>query len=490
MKNLDKIVKSISILNHINIVDTKINSLVFDSRKVKENDCFFAINGFTSNGHHYIDKAIESGAKVIVCEELPTEIKPNIQYILVENSAIALGLMAANWFENPSEKLKLIGITGTNGKTTTTTLLFDLFTKLGYKCALLSTVENRIGSQIIPSTHTTPDPVSLQCLLHDAVEAGCDYAFMEVSSHAIHQHRIAGLHFAVAGFTNITHDHLDYHGTFIEYIKAKKQFFDNLPSTAHSITNIDDKNGLIMLQNTQSHKHNYSLKSVSEYKVKILESRMDGMLLKIQNHEFWTTLSGEFNAYNIVLVYAIADILGVSAEDSVIQLSTITKVNGRFETFKSENDIHIIVDYAHTPDALENILKSINQIRTKNETLYTIFGCGGNRDKEKRPEMARIACELSDKVIITSDNPRNEEPSEIISEIEKGIPPQYYNKTISIADRKEAIKNALIQAKNHDIILIAGKGHENYQEIKGVKHPFDDKEIAKEILIKLKIEKI
>ncbi len=482
MKSLTQIVQGTTIKKSINLSEITINKLVFDSRKVTENDVFFAINGVAVDGHHFIDKAIELGAKVIVCENIPEKINPTICYLQVENSSVALGKIAAKYYENPTQKLKLIGITGTNGKTTTTTLLHSLFTNLGYQCALISTVENKIGNKTIKSTHTTPDAITLNELLNEAVQNGCEYAFMEVSSHGIHQNRLSGLNFAIAGFTNITHDHLDYHGTFAEYIKAKKRFFDELNAEAHAITNIDDKNGLIMLQNTQAHKHSYSLKSSSEYKIKILESRLDGMLLRINQSEFWTSLVGEFNAYNLLLVFAVAHLLGKDEKEILLQLSATEKVKGRFETYQSNSGINIIIDYAHTPDALENTLNAIKKIRTNNETLFTVFGCGGNRDKEKRPVMAKIACEISDKVIITSDNPRNEEPETIIKEIQQGVPAQFYNKTISISDRKEAIKNALMQAKPNDIILIAGKGHENYQEIQGVKHHFDDKETAFELL--------
>lgn len=482
MKALTEIIQGLPVKSTINLSEIMINKLVFDSRKVAENDMFFAVNGVAVDGHNFIEKAIQFGAKVIVCESIPENINPNICYLQVENSSVALGKIAAKYYQNPTQKLKLVGITGTNGKTTTTTLLHSLFTNLGYQCALISTVENKIGNKTIKSTHTTPDAITLNELLNEAVQKGCEYAFMEVSSHGIHQNRLSGLQFAVAGFTNITHDHLDYHGTFAEYIKAKKRFFDELNSEAEAITNIDDKNGLIMLQNTKAHKHNYSLKSSSEYKIKILESRLDGMLLRINNSEFWTSLVGEFNAYNLLLVFAVAHLLGKDENEILLQLSATQKVKGRFETYQSNKGINIIIDYAHTPDALENTLSAIKKIRTNNETLFTVFGCGGNRDKDKRPVMAKIACELSDKVIITSDNPRNEEPETIIKEIQQGVPAQFYNKTISISDRKEAIKNALMQAKPNDIVLIAGKGHENYQEIKGVKYHFDDKETAFELL--------
>jgi UDP-N-acetylmuramoyl-L-alanyl-D-glutamate--2,6-diaminopimelate ligase len=394
-------------------------------------------------------------------------------------------MMAANFFDNPSHDLKLIGITGTNGKTTTTTLLYKLFRGLGYKTGLISTVVNKIDDEVIPSTHTTPDPVTLNALLRKMVDAGCSYCFMEVSSHAIHQHRIAGLRFDIAGFTNITRDHLDYHNTFKEYIEVKKAFFDGLSNEAIAITNNDDKNGMVMLQNTKAKKRTFGLKGVSDYKAKVMENMFSGLVLQIDGTEVWTRLIGDFNAYNLLLVYAIALELEQDKHEVMRLLSTLESVEGRFEYMQSNTGIIGIVDYAHTPDALENVLKTIKNIRTGNETVFTIVGCGGDRDRGKRPEMARIACELSDKVILTSDNPRSEEPEDIIDEMMTGVEGQHFKKTLSIINRKEAIKTACTMAQKGDIILVAGKGHETYQEIKGVKHDFDDLEILKELMIKL-----
>jgi UDP-N-acetylmuramoyl-L-alanyl-D-glutamate--2,6-diaminopimelate ligase len=404
---------------------------------------------------------------------------------VVKDSHAALGMMAANFFDNPSHDLKLIGITGTNGKTTTTTLLYKLFRGLGYKTGLISTVVNKIDDEVIPSTHTTPDPVTLNALLRKMVDAGCSYCFMEVSSHAIHQHRIAGLRFDIAGFTNITRDHLDYHNTFKEYIEVKKAFFDGLSNEAIAITNNDDKNGMVMLQNTKAKKRTFGLKGVSDYKAKVMENMFSGLVLQIDGTEVWTRLIGDFNAYNLLLVYAIALELEQDKHEVMRLLSTLESVEGRFEYMQSNTGIIGIVDYAHTPDALENVLKTIKNIRTGNETVFTIVGCGGDRDRGKRPEMARIACELSDKVILTSDNPRSEEPEDIIDEMMTGVEGQHFKKTLSIINRKEAIKTACTMAQKGDIILVAGKGHETYQEIKGVKHDFDDLEILKELMIKL-----
>lgn len=482
MKKLSDLLYKVSIEKLIGNVGSSIKNISFDSRKIESEYIFFAIKGYDLDGHKYIPQAITQGASVVVCEELPEELSDYVTYVQVKNSSIALGIVASNFYDNPSEKLTLAGITGTNGKTTTTTLLYNLFTQLGFRCALLSTIENRISDKVLNSNHTTPDPITINQLLAQAVDEGCQYSFMEVSSHGIHQNRLAGLTFKIGAFTNITHDHLDYHQTFSNYIAAKKKFFDELPKTAIAITNLDDKNGLIMLQNTNAKKVTYSLKSNSEYKGKIIENRLDGMLLQFNNQEFWTVLAGKFNAYNELLAYTIASELGFDSLDIVTALSKLQRVKGRFETYVSDDKKYIIVDYAHTPDALQNILEAINQSRTRNEKLITVFGCGGHRDKEKRPKMGNIATRLSDLAIITSDNPRDENPDEIIQEIETGIEPQNTNKYLSITDRKQAIRTAIKMAAPKDIILIAGKGHENYQEINGKHFPFDDMKIAKELL--------
>lgn len=482
MKKLSDLLYKVSIEKLIGNVGSSIKNISFDSRKIESGYIFFAIKGYDLDGHKYIPQAITQGASVVVCEELPEELSDYVTYVQVKNSSIALGIVASNFYDNPSEKLTLAGITGTNGKTTTTTLLYNLFTQLGFRCALLSTIENRISDKVLNSNHTTPDPITINQLLAQAVDEGCQYAFMEVSSHGIHQNRLAGLTFKIGAYTNITHDHLDYHQTFSNYIAAKKKFFDELPKTAIAITNMDDKNGLIMLQNTNAKKVTYSLKSNSEYKGKIIENRLDGMLLQFNNQEFWTVLAGKFNAYNELLAYTIASELGFDSLGIVTALSKLQRVKGRFETYVSDDKKYIIVDYAHTPDALQNILEAINLSRTRNEKLITVFGCGGHRDKEKRPKMGNIATRLSDLAIITSDNPRDENPDEIIQEIETGIEPQNTNKYLSITDRKQAIRTAIKMAAPKDIILIAGKGHENYQEINGKHFPFDDMKIAKELL--------
>ncbi len=454
----------------------EISEIVFDSRKAVENSLYVAVKGTVSDGHSFINAAIEKGAKAIVCEVLPENSKADITYIQVKDASKTLGQLASNFYGNPSEKLNLIGITGTNGKTSVTTLLFDIFKNLGFKSALISTVEYRIADEIIPSTHTTPDIVRLNQMLANAVEMGCEYAFMEVSSHGIHQNRTEGLNFKIAGFTNITHDHLDYHKTFSEYIKTKKRFFDELNPEAIAITNIDDKNGTVMLQNTKATQKTYALKTMADYHGRILEADFNGMLLNFGGKEFWTTLTGKFNVYNMLLAYAVAIESGFHEEDVLKAMSQLKRVKGRFETLKSDSGIFFVIDYAHTPDALENILDSINDIRTKNERLITIFGCGGDRDQAKRPEMGKIATRKSTLAIITSDNPRTEDPAAIIKEIEAGVEPQNFSKYTSIPDRKEAMKMAIKFAEPKDIILVAGKGHEDYQEINGVKHHFDDKE--------------
>jgi UDP-N-acetylmuramoyl-L-alanyl-D-glutamate--2,6-diaminopimelate ligase len=465
----------------IGTTNLAISSVVFDSRKIKKDSLFIAIKGVSVDGHEFIAKAIENGAVAILCEELPEHTHDHITYVKVLDTSESLGYIACNFYDNPSEKLKLVGITGTNGKTTSVTLLFNLFRNLGYKVGLLSTVENKINNEIIPSTHTTPDALSLNELLHKMVEAGCQYAFMEVSSHAVVQHRITGLKFTGAGFTNITHDHLDYHKTFEEYIKAKKKFFDQLSDNAFAITNKDDKNGMVMLQNCKAKKYSYGLKTVADFKCKIVENHLNGLLLNIDNQELWVKLIGAFNAYNATLVYAVSQLLKQDKTQVLTALSNLNSVEGRFQYVKSKNDIIAIVDYAHTPDALKNVLETIKDVRTGNEKIITVVGCGGDRDSAKRPIMANIACEHSDKVILTSDNPRSEDPEVILSQMQEGLTPNDIKKTLKITDRKEAIKTACSFAQKGDIILIAGKGHEKYQEIKGVKHPFDDFKIVKEL---------
>lgn len=479
---LSDILNGVDVLDILGNKEIEISEIVFDSRKVIENSLYIAIKGTLVDGHQYISSAIEKGAKAIVCEVLPEQKEEGIIYIKVENSSKVLGLLASNFYGNPSEKLTLVGITGTNGKTSVSTLLFDIFKKMGYSSVLISTVEYRIGDEVFPSTHTTPDIITLNKILSKAVEQGCQYAFMEVSSHGIHQGRIDGLNFRIAGFTNITHDHLDYHKTFLEYLNTKKRFFDELPQTAVAITNIDDKNGLVMLQNTKAKKKTYAVKTLADYHGKLLELDFNGMLLDFNGKEFWTTLTGKFNVYNLLLVFAIARELGFEENEILTVISQLKRVNGRFETLKSEGGIVFVVDYAHTPDALENILDSINDIRTKNERLITVFGCGGDRDKEKRPEMGKVATRKSTLAIITSDNPRTEEPMQIIKEIEAGVESQNFSKYITIPDRKEAIKMAIKFAEPKDIVLVAGKGHETYQEINGVRHHFDDKETILELV--------
>lgn len=482
MKLLSDILYKVKLEEITGSTHMAISSVAFDSRKVKKDSLFVATAGTSVDGHDYINKAIESGAVAIVCERIPDEKKESITYVKVTDSTAALGIIACNYFDNPSEKLKLVGVTGTNGKTTTVTLLFNLFKSLGYSVGLLSTVQNKINNTVIPSTHTTPDALSLNELLNVMVEQGCEYAFMEVSSHAVVQNRIAGISFTGAVFSNITHDHLDYHKTFDEYIKAKKKFFDNLPNTAFALVNRDDKNGMVMMQNTRATKNTYSLQSVADFKCKIIENHLNGLLLNIDNQEVWVKLIGTFNAYNVLAVYATAVLLKQNKTNILTSLSNLNSVEGRFQYVKSQGGVIGIVDYAHTPDALKNVLETIKDIRTGNEQVITLVGCGGDRDSAKRPVMAAIACEYSNKVILTSDNPRSEDPEAILDQMQKGINPVDAKKTLRIADRKEAIKTALSLSNKGDIILVAGKGHEKYQEIKGVKHPFDDFEILKETI--------
>ena len=462
-----------------------INKMDFDSRKIESNDVFIAIRGTISDGHDYIEKAIQLGVVAIVCETFPEIIANGVTYIQVKDTNSALAIMAANYFGNPSQNLKLVGITGTNGKTTIASLLYQLFKKAGYKVGLLSTVKILVDDVEYKATHTTPDSITINQYLKEMIDAGVEYCFMEVSSHGIHQKRTEALHFAGGIFTNLSHDHLDYHPTFAEYRDVKKSFFDNLPKTAFALSNIDDKNGQVMLQNTVAKKCTYALKSYADYKTQILESQLSGLLLKINGHEVWVKLIGTFNAYNLLAIYGTAVELGLESLEVLRLMSELESVSGRFQYIVSTTNITAIVDYAHTPDALENVLKTINDIRTKNEQLITVVGCGGNRDKTKRPIMAGIASDLSDKAILTSDNPRNEEPEAIIDEMEQGVAPQNYKRILSITDRKQAIKTACQLAQPNDIILIAGKGHETYQEIKGIRHDFDDMKIVKELLDQL-----
>ena len=482
MKLLSDILYKVKLEEIIGSTHVAISSIVFDSRKVKKDSLFVATKGVADNGHIYIQKAIELGAIAIVCEEIPKDKNDQITYVKVTDSTYALGVMACNYYDNPSEKLKLVGITGTNGKTTTVTLLFNLFKSLGYSVGLLSTVQNKINNTVIPSTHTTPDAITLNELLFKMEEQGCEFVFMEVSSHAIIQNRIAGINFTGALFSNITHDHLDYHKTFDEYIKAKKQFFNLLPSTAFALTNRDDKNGMVMLQNTKANKYTYALKNIADYKCKIIESHLNGLLLNIDNHEVWVKLIGTFNAYNILSVYATAVLLKQDITSVLTALSNLNSVEGRFQYVKSPNGVIGIIDYAHTPDALKNVLETVKEIRSGSEQVITLLGCGGDRDSAKRPIMAAIACEYSNKVILTSDNPRTEDPEEILNQMQAGVNPVDVKKVLRITDRREAIKIACSFSSKGDIILIAGKGHEKYQEIKGVKHDFDDLEILKETI--------
>ncbi len=480
MAVLQDILYGVSIEQVIGNTSIIVSDVVFDSRKITPSCVFIAVKGTLSNGHSFIEKAINDCATAIICEDLPSILKENITYIKVINSAESLGIIAANFAGNPSAKLKLIGITGTNGKTTVATLLFKLFRELGFNTGLLSTVQNQVNDEIIPATHTTPDPVALNNLLALMLQKGCAYCFMEVSSHAVAQHRIAGLTFTGGVFTNITHDHLDFHKTFDQYIKAKKGFFDLLPKNAFALTNNDDKNGNVMLQNTKAYKKSYALKILSDFKGKILENRFSGLHLTVDGEDVFFRLVGSFNAYNLLAVYATAMLLDQDRLKTLTVLSKLTGAEGRFDYTVSSNGVIGIVDYAHTPDAVQNVLQTIQDIRKGTEQVITVIGCGGDRDKTKRPIMAQTACDWSDKVILTSDNPRTEDPQQIIKEMEAGVSPVNQRKAISITDRKEAIKTACHLAKEGDIILLAGKGHEKYQEINGVKHPFDDKQILAE----------
>ena len=482
MKLLKDILYKVTIEKVIGSTGVSVNQIEFDSREVKKDDVFVAIRGVVSNGHDYITNAIKLGAIAVVCEDLPDKIIKGTTYIQVSNSQSALAIMASNYYNNPSEDLTLIGVTGTNGKTTITSLLYQLFKDSGHKVGLLSTVKILVDDREYSPTHTTPDPLTINFYLKEMVDQGVDYCFMEVSSHGIHQKRTDGLKFNGGIFTNLSHDHLDYHSGYDEYRDIKKSFFDQLPKNAFALTNADDKNGQVMLQNTSAKKYTYALKTYADFKAQILENQFSGLLLKIDNNEVWVKLIGDFNAYNLLAIYATAKLLGKDSLETLQRMSKLENVKGRFQYSISEKNITSIVDYAHTPDALKNVLETINTIRTGNEELITVVGCGGDRDTEKRPKMGNIAASLSTKVIFTSDNPRSEDPETIIQAIEKGVSPEHYKKIVSISDRKQAIRTACQLADEGDIILVAGKGHESYQEINGERFDFDDFEIVNQIL--------
>lgn len=485
MKPLKDILYEVTINAVVGSTSVTVNKIEFDSRKIESNDVFIALVGTISDGHDYISKAINDGAKAIICQVIPNNLVDNVTYIEVENSNKALAFMAANYYDNPSENLKLVGTTGTNGKTTVSSLLYQLFKRAGYKVGLLSTVKIMVDDKEYKATHTTPDSLTINKYLQQMNDEGVEFCFMEVSSHGIHQSRTEGLQFSGGIFTNLSHDHLDYHNSFAEYRDVKKAFFDGLPKTAFCLVNTDDKNGLVMMQNTNAKKCTYALKTYADYRAQILENQFGGLLLKLNDNEVWTKLIGNFNAYNLLSIYATSELLGLENEESLRHISELESVSGRFEYFVSEEKITAIVDYAHTPDALKNVLETINSIRTKNEELITVVGCGGDRDVDKRPKMGHIASALSTKVIFTSDNPRTEEPQSIIDAIEAGVAPQNFKKIVSILDRKQAIRSACQMAQPNDIILIAGKGHENYQEINGKRNDFDDYKIVGELLKQL-----
>lgn len=479
MKQLKDILYKTGILEVQGSTAVTVDNVVFDSRKVRKGCLFVAVKGTQSDGHAFIGQAVRDGASAVVCENFPEVASPDVTYVKVQDAATALGVIASNFYGNPSEKLKLVGVTGTNGKTTTVTLLFQLFRKLGFGTGLISTVRNQINEQVIPSTHTTPDPVQLNGLLAAMVDEECRYAFMEVSSHAVVQKRVAGVTFAGGVFTNITHDHLDYHKTFEEYLKAKKTFFDGLAPDAFALTNMDDRNGSVMMQNTRAKSYSYGVRSMADFKCRLVENQFSGLLLNMDGQELLCRLVGSFNAYNLTAVYATAILLGLDKMTVLTALSALHPVEGRFDYITSPRKVVGVIDYAHTPDALQNVLSTLHDISSGGR-IITVVGCGGDRDAAKRPVMARIACELSDKVIITSDNPRSEDPGSIIRQMEQGVDVQHARKTLSIADRREAIKAAVALSEPGDIILVAGKGHEKYQEVNGVRHPFDDKQVLQE----------
>jgi len=485
--NLQEILYKVRIRSVHGKLDVDVSNLQLDSRKVTSGSAFIAVKGTHADGHQFIDGVAAAGPSAIICEKLPAGLVEGITYIEVEDSAAASGLLAHNFFGQPSEKMKLVGVTGTNGKTTIVTLLYKLFTSLGYTCGMLSTVQNHIGNKVLPATHTTPDPISLNQLLHEMLESGCTHVFMETSSHAIHQHRIAGLYYTGGIFSNITHDHLDYHKTFDEYIRVKKLFFDGLSSAAFALTNTDDKRGEVMLQNTAAAKYSYSLKTTADFKGKILENNLTGLVMLVNEQEVHFRLIGEFNAYNLLAVFGAAVCLGEEKAEVLRNLSVLSGAEGRFDyMISSREKIFGIVDYAHTPDALENVLSTLRKLRRNDERIITVVGCGGDRDKTKRPIMGEVACQLSDQVVFTSDNPRSEDAGDILKDMESGLNTAARRKIISISDRKEAIKTAVHLTHPSDIVLVAGKGHEKYQEIKGVKYPFDDKAVLREIFEILK----
>jgi UDP-N-acetylmuramoyl-L-alanyl-D-glutamate--2,6-diaminopimelate ligase len=482
LKLLSDILYKTDLLQISGTTDREIESIVFDSRQVRQGSLFVATKGLTHDGHDFIEKAIVSGAVAIVCQQMPAKTEFDVTYIQVADSTKALGIMASNFYDNPSASIKLVGITGTNGKTTIATLLYRLFQTAGFKSGLISTVVNKIGEENIPSRYTTPDAIELNKLFSEMVQQGCSHCFMEVSSHAIHQERVAGVKFAGGIFTNITHDHLDYHKTFSEYLNAKKTFFDRLDRNSFALTNADDKNGWVMLQNTSAKKFSYAIKNIADYKGKILEDQISGLVMQIDGRDVWCKLVGVFNASNLMAIYACARLLGIDGDEALTAISALESVEGRFDYFTGRENITGIIDYAHTPDALENVLKTINTLRKFNERIITVVGCGGNRDAAKRPVMATIAASMSDQLIITSDNPRFEDPEAIINDMKKGLDPTGEKKTLVVQNRREAIKVAASLANVGDIILVAGKGHEKYQEIEGVRYPFDDKEILREAL--------
>lgn len=482
MKYLSDILKNTELIRSEGSLDIAIGKLCFDSRKVEKGDVFVALKGTQSDGHEFIKDVIDKGAGALVVEEWPDTSEKKCSILQVLNSHETLARMASEYYGRPSEKLRLVGVTGTNGKTTIASLLYQLFTNLGYKCGLLSTINTRVAGKIAEATHTTPDPIQINSLLAEMVETGCEFAFMEVSSHAAHQRRIGGLKFAGGIFTNLTHDHLDYHKDFREYLMAKKLFFDALPKGSFALVNSDDKNSKILVQNCKAKVYSYSVKAMSDFKGKVTESHLEGNLLLIGHRELWTRLPGVFNAYNILAIFGAASLLNANAEELFTEISKLESVSGRFEIIKSNSGITAIVDYAHTPDALENVLKTIREIRTDENRILTIVGAGGNRDKTKRPLMAKIAASLSDKLVLTSDNPRNEEPESILNDMKEGLDPLLARKTISITDREEAIRATCSFAEKNDIILLAGKGHETYQDVRGVKHHFDDREMLRKYL--------
>lgn len=480
MKALKEILAGIEVLEATGDLSVLLHDIQFDSRKVNAGDLFVAVKGTHVDGHQFIARAIEQGAIAVVCETMPENIPSGVVVARIEHTQVNFGKIASAWYDYPSTNLKVVGVTGTNGKTTIATLLYNTFSLLGYKVGLISTIKYYVGNDEFHATHTTPDALQIQELMARMVDAGCEYCFMEASSHAIDQDRISGIEFNGGIFTNLTHDHLDYHLTFAEYLKAKKKFFDNLPETAFALTNADDKNGMVMLQNTKALKQTYSLRSLANFHCKILEKHFDGMLLSIEGQEVWTHFTGVFNASNLMAVFGATLLLGVDRDDMLRILSELHPVSGRFEIIRSPEGKYAVVDYAHTPDAIKNVLLGITEIRCGDEQIITVVGAGGDRDKTKRPEMAQEAARQSDKVILTSDNPRSEEPEHILADMEVGIEPHQKSKVLSIVNRKEAIKTACMLAKPGDIILVAGKGHEDYQEIKGVKYHFDDKEVINE----------